>query len=620
MSRPLFFFLLIASIAAWMCGDAYSAPLTHLQQLLDEFPYRQAQCLREVVESDNASLFLRGAAQLFLGEATQDSLGSITASSGAQLSMMDVTVMLRILLVEDYANAIPDTVRALAEANLIEFFKLREDALFAELDPREPESQRVLRNTLALLWAQYAKSHEVVFSLEGNQNASSAYEAQFTQMRDWLAERLQYGLVDRGSVYRNHTFSCLLLLYDTAQSDDLRRQAEACLDSIAADWAQESLHGVWGGARLRSLESISSLPGDRAGFIWFGAQQRDLSGAVDPASLHFSASQYRPPAAVIRIGAEREERAAYEIKTRYFEQQEGDGREGRKYAYVDPDFILGSFTLRDETVPWQSRPWELTLWDGESAENRIFAFAGRQFFSGARPPFDAEYDQWNASVYQYKNVLFSMFHRSDRHQSGKASLDIRHLKQPVRIWIDRSLQPIEFRDGWWFARLGGVYLAFRPIQGISYWWRDIETESGEGASVLALQDLDSPFLLEIEQAERFLSYERFQQQVVDAPFIVEHNSVTFVSRKGDVFLFPLDGGEFLVNGYEVDPWNDNGYQLYGGRFVTAQPGPHPFKAEWKPFGILIDRSDPFLPVRIVKPDPQGADWMKQAVTFPHRPR
>ncbi|MDP8243809.1 MAG: hypothetical protein P9L94_06990 [Candidatus Hinthialibacter antarcticus] len=608
------------TIAAWVCGNAFSAPLTHLQKLLDEFPDRQAQCLREVAESNNAPLFLRGAAKLFLGEPTEDSLASLTAVSGDQLSMMDATVMLRILLVEDYAESVPDNVRAILEANLIEFFQKREDVLLNELDVREPESRFVLRHTLRLLWAQYAKSREVVFSLAGEQDAAAAYQASLGQMREWLAQRLQYGLVDRGSAYRNRTLSCLLLLYDATEVDELRRQVEVCLDGAAADWAQESLDGVWGGARLRSLESISPLPGDRAGFIWFGSKQRDLSGVADPAALHLSASQYRPPAAVIRIGAEREERAAYEVKTRYFESPQGDHQEGRKYAYVDPDFILGSFVLRDEAVPWQSRPWELTLWDGDSAENRIFAFAGRQFFSGARPPYDAGYDQWNASVYQYKNVLFSTFHRSDYHQPGKQKLDRRYQKQPVRIWIDRSLQPVEFKDGWWFARLGGVYLAFRPIQGLSYWWRDIETESGEGASILALQDLDSPFLLEVEQAERFLSYERFQQQVVDAPYIVEHNSVTFVSRKGDVFLFPLDGGEFLVNGYEVDPWDDNDYQLYGGRFVTAEPGPHSFKAEWKPFGVLIDRSDPFLPVRILKPDPQGADWMKQEVSFPYRPR
>ncbi len=536
------------------------------------------------------------------------------------MGLMDASVMLRVLLIDQYADTLTDNERALAESALMEFFKKREDALLNQADEREPESRRLLRKTLVFLWAQYAASHDVVFSLNNDQNAKTAYEAYLGQLRAWLADRLQYGLEDRGSVYRNRALSCLLLLHDAAESEPLRRQAQACLDSIAADWAQESLGGVWGGARLRSLESISSLPGDKAGYIWFGAEPLDRTEAVDPATLHFGASQYRPPAAVIRIGAEREERASYEVKTQFFFTDGENKQEGRKYSYVDPEFILGSFTLRNETVPWQSRPWELTLWNGESAETRLFAFAGRQFFSGARPPYDAGYDQWNASVHQYKNVLFSMFHRSDQQLPGEDKLAVRRLQQPVRIWIDRSLQPVEFKEGWWFSRLGGVYLAFRPIVGNSYWWRDIETDSGVGASVLALQDLDSPFLIEIEQAERFLSYERFQQQVIEAPFIVEHNSVTFVSRKGDVFLFPLDGGEFLVNGYEVDPWSDNDYQLYGGRFVSAPAGPHAFRAEWKPFGVLIDRSDPFLPVRVLKPDPDGVDWMKQPVTFPYRPR
>lgn len=619
MSRPYSTYTLLAFLAAWLCANAWSAPLTHLQQLLDEFPNRQMECLKEIADADNAPLFLKSAASVFLGEATQEAVQSLTTVSGSQMSMMDVTVMLRILCVENFAQHLTDAARAGAEAGLIEFYQKRQEIIETEIDQRDSESQWVLRSTLLLMWAQYAKTHEVVFSLDEHK-ADAAYIDQLASVRAWLAERLQYGLADRGSAFRNQTLSCLLLLYDAAEDAELKRQVEACLDMAAADWAQESLHGVWGGARLRSLESISALPGDKASYIWFGAKTRELTDGVDPATLHFASSQYRPPAAVIRIGAEREERAAYEIKTRYFGPHDGVNQEGRKYAYVDPDFILGSFSMRNETTPWQSRPWELTLWDGESAENRLFAFAGRQFFSGSRPPYEENYDQWNASVYQYKNVLFSIFDASDQYLADKERPHLRYQKLPLRIWIDRSLQPVEFKNGWWFARLGGVYLAFRPVRGLSYWWRDIETETGEGASILALQDLDSPFILELEQSERFLSFERFQQQVIEAPFIVEHNSVTFVSRRGDVFLFPLDGSEFLVNGYEVDPWSDPEYKLYGGRFVEAQPGTDVFKAEWKPFGVFIDRNDPYLPIRTLKPDPQGVDWMKQAVSFPYRPR
>ena len=619
MSRPIFTLTWIALLAAWMCANALSAPLTHLQQLLDEFSKRQSECLKVIADSENAPLFFQSAASVFLGETTDQAVQSLTAVSGNQMSMMDVTVMLRILCIENVSQHLTDAARAGAEASLIEFFQKRKAFFENAIDERDSESQWVLRSTLSLLWAQYAKSHEVAFFLD-EQKTDAAYINRLAAMRAWLAERLQYGLADRGAAFRNRTLSCLLLLYDAAEDAALKKQVEACLDMAAADWAQESLHSVWGGARLRSLESITPLPGDKAGYIWFGAKDRALTDEVDPATLHFASSQYRPPAAVIRIGAEREERAAYEIKTRYFEKRGGDNLEGRKYSFVDPDFILGSFSLRDETTPWQSRPWELTLWDGKSAENRIFAFAGRQFFSGARPPYNEDYDEWNASVYQYKNVVFSIFHASDQHLAGKDRPNLRYRKLPLRIWIDRNLQPVELKDGWWFARLGSVYLAFRPVCGLSYWWRDIETETGKGASVLALQDLDSPFILEVEQAERFLSYERFQQQVIEAPFIVEHNSVTFVSRRGDVFLFPLDGGEFLVNGYEVDPWSDPEYKLFGGRFVEAQPGTDIFKAEWKPFGVFIDRNDPYSPIRTLKPDPQGVDWMKQAVSFPYRPR
>lgn len=598
-SRRVAFTLVLAFFCVISSHEARAQSFTRLQTILDEYPQRQLSVLEELAADDSLSPPARAAALLLTGGETDGLLEQIKAAS---LSLMDAAALMRLLFDDRTASQLTDETKSALNAELNEFFKLRAESLNEEDPPGSPESRELAR--LALL------------SMRSQTREDDSDDELRERLSEWLARRIEYGMEARGSAFRGVTLSFLLLLADGSADESIRLQATACLDMIAADWAHESLNGVWGGARLRTLDRLEPPPGDRIGFIWFGAEPAE--DAIAPAMLHPAASGYRPPVSIIRIGAEREDRSAYDIKTRYFTRDGEETLEGRKYTYVDPSFILGSFCLRDQRVPWQSRPWELIVWDGESARNRIFAFAGDQLFSGS----DGEtgsYDLWNASVHQHRNVLFCRFHRNGRVSEGNERERFRQL--PARLWIDQSLQPVEQLNGWWFCRIGGVFIAFRPIEGRSYWWRSAQSAGNRGeASILGFQDLDSAMLIEVENEDRFLSFEEFKRQVSHAPLIAEGQSVAFVSRRGDVFLFPLDDSEFLVNGFPVDPQSDREYQLYNSRFVYAEPGDGMFRAEWKPFSVSIDRSDPSAPIRVEKPDPEGDRASQPAVTFPYQPR
>ncbi|MBI1390155.1 MAG: hypothetical protein GC154_17070 [bacterium] len=624
MRKRVFGIVLLAGVLALMVSaHAASAAelLTDLRKIIEGFPQRQHDALTTAAGSTTSAAPIEGAALLFAGEQTAAANQLIENVTVDECGLMEISVLLRLALASGNLASLTDSARDNAIRVISGF--LTKHAGDPPL-PLAPESGELLQLTTLYLWTQYARQNDP--SLVESDTKFPSLSDQETALMQWLGQRVEFGFEERGSAYAPHLASALLLLRDAASSDAIRMQAEACLDLLVADLAPVYFGGLPAGPRLRSLEAIAPSQDDWIPFLWFGEQNEDPPQSVDASTIHLAVSSYRPPAALIRIAIEREDRGSYEVKHRYFLPETGGEslHEGRSYAFVDPNFVLGSFVLHNQAVPWQSRPWDLMIWDGRGSNNRVFSFAGRQLFSGARPPYTDEFFGWNASVYQYRNVLYCRYLRSDRKRPGDPLSDLlwdrRYVQQPARVWISETLNPVEEDGGWWFCRLGRVYVAFRPVQGRGFWWRSVETEARDSsASILTLQDLDSGLLIEVEQADRFMSFDRFKQQVIAAPLIVERDSITFVSRRGDVFLFPLKEGEFLVNGRPVDPWRDPDYSLYSSKFIKGGVGEEPIEAEWPPFSLRIDRSDPARPRREIHPDLSADQPDGETVMFPHRP-
>ncbi len=215
---------------------------------------------------------------------------------------------------------------------------------------------------------------------------------------------------------------------------------------------------------------------------------------------------------------------------------------------------------------------------------------------------------WNASCLQYKNVLFNRFSRCGRRRpmegSERERIDERYVQWPTRVWVSNAFGPVTQEGEWWFARMGSVYLAFRPLEGRSYWWQTTPANStgGQGVSILSFQNLFTSFLLEVEDESHFTSYEQFQKEMQSAPLKIDEDSVTFVSRRGDVFLFPLDDDDFLVNGRALDPRAEEPFHLIDSPFVQADFGVGKLHVEWQNFSLSIDLSDPQNPQRMILPE------------------
>lgn len=572
----------------------------HTIRLLEEYPQRQESILREAVNFSSAPATTRMAAYLLLGE-SEAANALIDSVSDEDPTLVDGSIWLRILYTPETNANLSDENRRRIESLLRDF--IENDAVFTTPEPTAPllsESHNLLKLSILFLWALYQSDLQ-----ETANSFNDVIQELQNDIHDWMDKRGRFGFDEQGSAYYLHMLAGLLNLSDFSPEPTLRVKSAAIIDLIVADIAQSSIGGLWGGPRQRTLEAVAPIPGNRMFYIFFGqtlAREHDLM--IDPASIHLAASNYRPPAALTRLGLQWQERDIIENKIRFTRTPGKPNPQGlgRKYAYVTPQFILGSFSLRDEEVPWQSRPWDLLVWDGEHAHNHIFAFNGRQLFSGGRPPYAAEHFHWNATVIQHRNVLFCRFHRSDRKRADRdpaLPLDRRYAQQPTRIWFPDVFHPVEEGGDWWFCRMGEVYIALRPLDGGGYWWRTVQTRTPatREASILTLQNLESGFILEVDLASRFTSFERFKQQVQEAPLVVEPDSVTFVSRRGDVILFPLDNSDFLVNGRSIDPSGDPEYQLFSNRYIASEYGSGLFEANWPPFSHWLDFSDPNNPIR-----------------------
>ncbi|MFB3784797.1 MAG: hypothetical protein ACE15F_00365 [bacterium] len=609
--RPVYMACLVGAGCAGISLGA-AAVEEDAQSRIRQFPERQIQCLEEIAATVSGASMEVGAALLFLNRDLPRANQLLQTFDDREASLLQYPVILRIL--RGYAqqeNRLEAAARNHLERQMADFILNRETASLSPMaDPYSPESRQILETSLLLLWAQHVADTTPEFAWPNTMTNKALLSQYQKDAHQWLDRRLRQGLEERGSVYTSYILAALLNLRDFTGDGLLRTKADAVCDYITADLAQESIRGHWGGARLRSFESLGPLPGERLHTLWFGDPlPPGPDGAINALTLILGHTGYRPPPVLVRLACDPAGRGAYEIKNRYHRALAGstDSDAGFLYQYAAPSFILGSFYLRDEPVPWQSRPWDLLVTDAEGMGHHFFSFTGDQLFSGSRPPLNGEYYLWNSTCLQYKNVLFCQYHRSDRKRAdaGKTGnrADLRHVQLPTRVWIPDAFVAVSQEEAWWFARLGDVFMAFRPITGRGYWWRTAESRQSfiDNASILAFQDLNAGLLLEVEEAAHFASFEQFKKDVLQSPLEIDTDSVTYVSRRGDVFLFPLDGGEFQVNGRVMDPPRDPSFQLFSSPFTQSQYGSGLFKAEWREWSLILDFRDPQKPQRIIKP-------------------
>ena len=200
------------------------------------------------------------------------------------------------------------------------------------------------------------------------------YQAWHDHWSNYFDERAKRGLfVEVGSpTYHGYTLQAILNIYNFAEDPVLRRKAGMILDLDFADYAQQQLQNVSGGAKSRSYP-VDSYDGQGDSMTDFGYL---LFGPTAPVRnnhlLMLATSGYYPPEVIRSLAIDRVGKGSFEDTTR----RPGVGPSGWdanndwhvdptrsvvNYTYSTPDYVLGAAEVNpadDHIGPSNQNRWE----------------------------------------------------------------------------------------------------------------------------------------------------------------------------------------------------------------------------------------------------------------------
>lgn len=417
----------------------------------------------------------------------------------------------------------------------------------------------------------------------------------FEEARGWLRQWMTTTSTIGQGEYDSPTYMCvflspMLVLYEFAADRAMKTRARAMVDLLLADFAAEDLNGAYCGGHSRDypddIVNPLSAPATRVAWLYFGqpgseiwneAQYRPRGGGTWETAFGALGS-YRIPEIIYRIATDRKHPYVHtETKRVRNVIRFGDVRNPPvyKYTYMTPEYALGS--LQGGILqPIQQHTWDVTF-GSQGPNNTLFTLhpycSGRElamffpeevkFLAGEVDRYHLVYtnpDKWNSSspyeeTFQHKNAIIVLYNIAP----GE--------KQPhIDGFFPKSLDERETDpSGWIFCRIGGVYVAFRPLK--PYEW--IEEKSDWR---FRSHELKNGVVVEVGAESSHGTYDRFKARMRGAALRFDdfdrRLAVDYTTTGGDRLRFAY-GGKRSVNGREV---NFRSYGLFRGPFINAEVG------------------------------------------------
>ncbi|HUT93738.1 MAG TPA: hypothetical protein VMY37_30015 [Thermoguttaceae bacterium] len=383
--------------------------------------------------------------------------------------------------------------------------------------------------------------------------APQHYQALNEFVKERFRQRIAKGLLAETASpgYGKYTLACWYNYFDFGDPP-LRKLADAALAVWWADWAQEQIDTVRGGAKARVYqgESARTARGDAsASMAWY------YLGVGPPRNAHpgimcMATSGYRLPPVVMDIALDAPGRGTYEYRSRRpgllragdearLARQDGmnvlDPECGGlvRYTYATPDFIIGSWMLaRRPHADWagissQNR-WQGVIFAGSDPDARIFPQC-----EGLRN--GKTYNQYWSVQNRGTMIVCKLPGPAFSKQAGD-----------MRVFFASSLKRQE-RDGWIFAEAERALAAVRILgDGQTYTWDDENWARS--------RDSTYPVIIEAAGSHAHPSFAAFQDAVLARQCEIGDGRLTY-QGPGDSGTFTFDfSGERLpeINGAAID--------------------------------------------------------------------
>ncbi|HXB68156.1 MAG TPA: hypothetical protein VNY05_07925 [Candidatus Acidoferrales bacterium] len=381
--------------------------------------------------------------------------------------------------------------------------------------------------------------------------------------------------------YMGLYFLSLSYLAAWAADPAMKKRATMMLDYLIADYAAESLDGMYVGAHARVydrpvLEKWLN-PSSDFGWVLFG-QGYPLEPPGAYIAYYVLASAYEPPEILKRIATDRSqpythyERKRTRNRWRFFDELHGPVY---KTTYVRREYAVSS-DQGGTLQPIQEHSWDVT-WsvpDPRGVHNTLFTLHPYSSLRELQTYFTFPPDQGVAEVVSSKKSYDS----PDKFVGGSPYEQIFQDQDAVIVLYDIpagtrfphingffSKDLVEVREdpsGWIFARGGDAFIACRPLQ--PYTWKPIEG----GGRRLFSPYLKNGMVVQVAARSEYQDMEAFRRAVLALKLefkLTPTPSARFVGLRGKTLAFTY-GETGQVDGVALDREH---WPLFGGPFVEA---------------------------------------------------
>lgn len=381
--------------------------------------------------------------------------------------------------------------------------------------------------------------------------------------------------------YMGLYFLSMSYLAEWAKDPSMKKRAAMMLDYLMADFAPETLDGVYVGAHSRvydrpAVEKWNNVSSDFA-WLLFGAGY-----PLDPPDgyviFYALASAYEPPEILKRIATDRSHPYThYELKRTRNRWRFSDSLHGPVYktTYVRREYAVSS-DQGGTLQPIQEHSWDVTwnVADPRGVENTLFTLHPYSSLRELQTYFTFPPDVGMADVVSSKKSYDS----PDKFVGGSpyeqifqdqdAVIVLYNIPSGTRFphingFFSKDLAEIrEDATGWIFARGGEAFIACRPLQ--PYSWKPIDG----GSRRLFSPYLQNGMVVQVAAKSEFADLDAFRRAILALPLEFKFDpvpSVQFHSLRGKT-LAAAFGRAPQVDGTAVDYGR---WPLFGGPFVEA---------------------------------------------------
>jgi len=375
--------------------------------------------------------------------------------------------------------------------------------------------------------------------------------------------------------YMGLYFLSMSYLAEWAKDPAMKKRAVMMLDYLIADYAAESLDGIYVGAhsRVYDVPVVEKWlnPASDFGWVLFGSG-RPLDPPDGYIIFYVLASAYEPPEILRRIATDREhpythyERKRTRNRWRFFDELHGPVY---KTTYVRKEYAVGS-DQGGTLQPIQEHSWDVT-WkvpDPRGVHNTFFTLHPYSSLRELQTYFTFPPDQGIAEVVSSKKSYDS----PDKLVGGSPFEQIFQDQDTVIVLYDippetrfphingffsKDLAEVrEDPSGWIFARGGDALIACRPLQ--PYSWRPIDG----GGRRLFSPYLKNGMVVQVAARSEYPDMDGFRRAILALPLEFRLTPLPWVRLRSL-------RGKWLTFTYGQPPRDYAHWPLFGGPFVEA---------------------------------------------------